>query len=178
MSKGISFGNYREAKEYKKHMLQQGEIVTIHKAGNGYFAITTPKSSFFRVSRKLTGQDRRELSKYNIPLDIDYEVLKPVIRLNKLGYETAGSCAGHKHSRYGNIEGIIAIVKGTTDKKDIDTVRKVLENEYNLQITKVRKINGLIQFIFKAVGIPREPEKSKVTISGSTKISSEVKDNE
>jgi hypothetical protein len=53
-----------------------------------------------------------EMEKYNIPLDVDKELRKSVIDLNKAGFKTEGSCTGH-----GEYDGYITFPKLLTDSE-------------------------------------------------------------
>jgi hypothetical protein len=49
----------------------------------------------FLGQRKPTQTEMDEMDRYGVPYDVDPEIRRPIIELNRRGFHTHGSCAGH-----------------------------------------------------------------------------------
>ena len=74
------------------------------------------------------------MSKKRIPLDVDPEIRRLVIRLNQEGYKTYGSCAGHRDRGY-------IVFKRLSDKSR-NIVRSKMIN-YGLKNIRMYERDGL-----------------------------------
>lgn len=56
--------------------------------------------TLLKEARIPTSREAEDLDYYGVPFDVDPEIRPLVIHLNKLGYSTRGSCAGHRDSGF------------------------------------------------------------------------------
>lgn len=160
MSNGITFNTLEDAKDYKKMKYEQGQGVRINKEGGKYKATITgeiPRTK--ETARAFVGSSsypllegeklppvrtRRKLSKYGISYDIDPELTSILLELNRKGYKTSGSCAGHRD------KGFITIsAESARNKKE--TIVGILK-KHGLKITDIEEHLTSHFFKFKPIG--------------------------
>jgi hypothetical protein len=92
---------------------------------------------YFHETRYPSSKQADELHKRRLPLDIDPEIRPTVLKLNREGFRTQGSCAGHKD------RGFIVLSKLKPERKE--DVRVILKDS-GLKSIRVEKYgnNGYI----------------------------------
>jgi hypothetical protein len=102
------------------------ENIRKHKNESGHFYTTTK-------SKLSSHSEMNEMQKYNIIYDIDPQIREFVIALNKKGYRTEGSCAGHKRGERGFVT-----IKGNFEKLNRDNQIKIVNLAKNYGLKNLR----------------------------------------
>lgn len=87
----------------------------------------------FGETRIPSSSDADELVGYDIPLDVDPEIRGLVLNLNRAGYETFGSCAGHHKEEKGFI-----------------TLSEELSRSDKIEIANILREHGITHFYFRS----------------------------
>jgi hypothetical protein len=104
--------------------------------------------TLFKNMKMPTHEQMNEMDKYGLIYDIDQEIRDAVIDLNKHGFKTAGSCAGHVPNKNA---GFISIMGIPTEQK-IQTAKSIL-SKHGLKNLRLIKYDNFWSFSFKSVGI-------------------------
>lgn len=116
-----------------------------HEKESGHFYTATK-------SKLPSHSEMNEMSKYNIIYDIDPQIRGFVIALNKRGFRTEGSCAGHRKGERGFVT-----IKGDFEKLSYDNKVKIvnLAKSYGLKNLRLYSFIKTIYYriTFDPVGI-------------------------
>lgn len=117
---------------------------------------------YFHETRYPSSKQADELHKRRLPLDIDPEIRTTVLKLNREGFRTQGSCAGHKD------RGFIVLGKLKPEKKE--EVRDILKDA-GLKSVRVEK-HGDSSFIarYNPIGVNSKNYKPSEAKAGRAKI--------
>ena len=102
----------------------------------------------FKEKRVPSSGEADELASYGIPLDVDPEIRDVVIALNREGYHTHGSCAGH--SRSGKWTGYIVFAPNL-EKGDKKGISEIVE-EYGISSHRFHKKHDWTSLKFPPMG--------------------------
>lgn len=106
---------------------------------------------------------RFAMSLYGLPYDIDKEIRKAILDLNRQGFITAGSCAGHNPETTGFIT-----LKGNLNKGEREKVKAILTKN-SLEVTNIDSSaykNLFTGVNFKPAGIKTTSKKRALCIKG------------
>jgi len=86
-----------------------------------------------------THAEMDEMERNRLPYDIDPEIRQPVLELNRQGYRTCMSCAGHPSASGPNYRGYIGIGYGPKERTGTTVIRPAAER----RIKEILESQGL-----------------------------------
>ena len=98
-------------------------------------------------------EEMDDMDKHHLIYDIDPDIRSMVIELNKKGFKTGGSCAGHIPNR---IHGFVTIMGSVPTISKIKLAKSIL-SKYGLKNISYKYIDtgGFWELKFKSVGLRR-----------------------